>query len=330
MGWWSFQPRMTAAQRRAKAVRAAARLAKNGRKLSPVKIEGRAIAATFWGKAWCDNLESYSDFENRLPRGRTYARNGSVLDLQIEAGKVKAVVSGSEVYNVTIDITAHRSSAWNGLKKRCAGQIGSLVELLQGKLSKGVMDLVTARDGGLFPMPKEIKISCSCPDWAGLCKHAAAVLYGVGARFDHEPELLFKLRKVDHLELITEAGSSAAFAKSSSKGKKVLAESELSDVFGIEFSGNTLPAAETRAIDPPVTKKPRRNVRKTAAAPSANLGETAAAPISATKKPALRRPRNAATVVASQRTADDSPSLRRTTKKAKSVTGKRRRTATAK
>jgi uncharacterized Zn finger protein len=260
MSWWSFKPYVSAAERRAKAARTAARLSKKGRKLSPVKIEGRAIATTFWGKAWCNNLESYSDYENRLPRGRTYARNGSVLDLQIGAGRIKALVSGSDLYNVTIEIAAHPAAAWKELKTRCAGQIGSLVELLQGKLSKGVMDLVSERDGGLFPKPKEIKIHCSCPDWAGLCKHAAAVLYGVGARFDQEPELLFKLRKLDHLELISEAGSSAAFA--SSKGKKVLAENELSDVFGIEFAekgSQSAPDASFAAGAAPIMSRRRKS-----------------------------------------------------------------------
>jgi uncharacterized Zn finger protein len=263
MSWWSYKPYVSAAQRRAKAERAAKKLAKGGRTLSPVKIVGRAMATTFWGKSWCDNLESYSDFENRLPRGRTYARNGSVLDLQIEPGRIKALVSGSELYKVTIDITTHPAAAWKELKSRCAGQIGTLVELLQGKLSKSVMDLVTERDGGLFPKPKEIRIKCSCPDWAGLCKHAAAVLYGVGARFDHEPELLFTLRKVDHLELIGEAGSQADFAKTS-RGKKVLAETELADVFGIELAGSDSQSAQPTEVadsQPKAAKAPGRRAK---------------------------------------------------------------------
>jgi uncharacterized Zn finger protein len=284
MAWWRFKPYVSAAQRRAKAERTAARLSKRGKKLSPVKIAGRAIACTFWGKAWCDNLEAYSDFENRLPRGRTYARNGSVLDLQVEPGRVTALVSGSELYKVTINIAAHPSPAWKALKTRCAGQIGSLVELLQGKLSKGVMDLVTQQDSGLFPKPAEIKIKCSCPDWAGLCKHAAAVLYGVGARLDQEPELLFKLRKVDHLQLIEEAGSPLAFAKPAAKGKKVLNEAELSDVFGIELAPTDSPpatvqtqAAKRRAAKPRVpkaaaaTKRSPRRAQKREAITASNV-----------------------------------------------------------
>src|SRR5262245_10633830 len=205
--WFEFRPYVPVAQRRAQAAREVEKRRKAGKAVSPVVIEGRAIANTFWGKAWCDNLESYSDFENRLPRGRTYVRNGSVVDLQIQPGKVTALVSGSELYEVRVDIATLPSAEWSSIKSRCAGQIGSLVELLQGKLSKGVIEIVTAHNGGLFPRPREIEMSCSCPDWAGMCKHIAAVLYGVGARLDHEPEMLFLLRNVDHQELIEEAVS---------------------------------------------------------------------------------------------------------------------------
>jgi uncharacterized Zn finger protein len=122
----------------------------------------------------------------------------------------------------------------------------------------------------LFPKPAEIDIECSCPDWAGLCKHAAAVLYGVGARLDSEPELLFKLRKVDHLDLITEAGSPASFVKPTAKGKKVLADSELSDVFGIELApSDTHEAATTPSAAAAYgEKRTRRKPARVAAAAS--------------------------------------------------------------
>src|SRR5436190_800139 len=225
--WFEFKPYVPVAKRRAQAAREAEKRRKKGQNISPVVIEGRHIAHTFWGKAWCDNLESYSDFANRLPRGRTYVRNGSVIDLQIAPGKVTALVSGSEIYKVAVDITPLPAGQWAAVKARCAGQIGSLVELLQGKLSKGVIEIITAHNGGLFPKPSEIRMSCSCPDWAGMCKHVAATLYGVGARLDHEPELFFRLRKVDHLELIEEAVSRAAAKPAAKKpaGKKTLADS---------------------------------------------------------------------------------------------------------
>src|SRR5438874_651495 len=174
MAWWGFRPYVSVAKRQANAAREMAKLAKKGRTICPVKLEGREIATTFWGKAWCDNLESYSDFENRLPRGRSYVKNGSVCDLQIEPGKVTALVCGSEVYRIAIKIRRLSPEAWKAIKAQCAGQIGSLIELLQGKLSKAVMEVVTRPDGGLFPKPREIDMDCSCPDWADMCKHVAA------------------------------------------------------------------------------------------------------------------------------------------------------------
>lgn len=232
--WYSFRPYVPASQRRAQAAREIARRRKQGEQVAPVVIEGRKIASTFWGQAWCENLESYSDFANRLPRGRTYVRNGSVVDLQIEAGKVTALVSGSSLYKIAIHIDRLPAADWRNIKQRCAGQIGSLVELLQGRLSQAVMDIVTDRAGGLFPEPGEIEMKCSCPDWAGMCKHLAAVLYGVGARLDQRPELLFTLRGVDHLELIDEALPQAG--KKRGSGKKTLPAGELADVFGIELA----------------------------------------------------------------------------------------------
>ncbi|HET6246693.1 MAG TPA: SWIM zinc finger family protein [Tepidisphaeraceae bacterium] len=238
MGWYDrygdFPAYVSVAERRKKAAKEMERLAKTGRVITPVKIEGKKIAATFWGKAWCENLERYSDLSSRLPRGKTYVRNGSVVDLQIEAGKVTAIVSGSELYDVTIDIKHAPPKLWSCLKNDCSGKIGSLVELLQGKLAQGVMELVTRKEGGLFPKPAEITMKCSCPDYAGMCKHIAAVLYGIGARLDLQPELLFTLRQVDHRELITQAAI-PAIAGTPSSGAATIADSDLADVFGIEL-----------------------------------------------------------------------------------------------
>jgi uncharacterized Zn finger protein len=166
-----------------------------------------ASSRSFWGKAWCDNLERYSDFANRLPRGRTYVSNGSVIDLQIERGRVEALVSGSKIYKVRIDITVAAPARWMAICADCAGSIGSLVELLQGKLSKHVMERVCREADGLFPAPREIKMSCSCRDWAGMCKHVAATLYGVGARLDSQPDLLFRLRGVDREDMVSTVGA---------------------------------------------------------------------------------------------------------------------------
>ncbi len=257
MGWYyDYKPYVSAAERRRKAQREMEKRRKQGHAVSPIVIDGRTIARTFWGKAWCDNLESYSDYENRLPRGRTYVRNGSVVHLEIGPGKIKALVSGSELYKIEISISPLPAAQWNAIKKECAGQIGSLVELLQGRLSKGVMDIVTRRGSGLFPKPSEIALDCSCPDWADMCKHVAAVMYGVGARLDASPELLFVLRKVDHLELIAGAVEGApAGATGKARGKKRIASQDLSDVFGIELAESEAPAQQSKSAAKPRTAK---------------------------------------------------------------------------
>jgi uncharacterized Zn finger protein len=248
---WGYPSYVSVAQRREKALREVQRLGKKGAKLSPVKIAGRNIASTFWGKAWCDNLESYSDFSNRLPRGRSYARNGSVVDLQVESGKVTSLVSGSSLYRITINIRPLETPHWKKIKTQCGSQIGSLVELLQGRLSKSVMEIVTCRSNGLFPSPEEIEMSCSCPDWADMCKHVAATLYGVGSRLDDEPQLLFKLREVDHMELIAQAGRAAENPKRVSR--RTIATNQLANIFDIELEA----PSQTGSSAPP-TKPVRR------------------------------------------------------------------------
>jgi uncharacterized Zn finger protein len=264
MGWYyDYKPYVPVAERRRQAMRELEKRRKKGLPVSPIAIEGRTIARTFWGKAWCDNLESYSDYANRLPRGRTYVRNGSVVHLEIKPGKISAIVSGSELYNVEISISALPDSQWKRVKKECSGQIGSLVELLQGKLSRSVMDVVTRHNEGLFPKPAEIEMKCSCPDWAGMCKHVAAVMYGVGARLDESPDLLFLLRKVDHLELIAGAVDAApAPGKGTPRGKKTIAAGDLADVFGIEMTEPEAPVAAVAIEKAKGPKKPRASAAK--------------------------------------------------------------------
>ena len=173
----AWKPYVSVAERRRKAEKVAAKAAKKGITLTPVSASRGAIAKSFWGRAWCDNLERYSDYSNRLPRGRTYVRNGSVIDLQIGAGEVRAQVVGSSLYKVGIDVAAVPAKQWQAIGAECAASIDSLVELLQGKLSKAVMERICRPGTGLFPAPREIKLSCSCPDWAEMCKHVAGVLY---------------------------------------------------------------------------------------------------------------------------------------------------------
>lgn len=249
MSWnFGFRPYVPVARRQANAVKYAAKLAKKEKRtLAPVAVAGRNIAASFWGQAWCENLEGYSDYENRLPRGRTYVRNGSVIDLQMENGQVKALVSGSEVYRVAVDIKTLPPGAWSRIKQDCARCIDSLIDLLQGRFDEGIMRRLSQRDGGLFPTPKEIKMRCSCPDWAGMCKHVAATLYGVGARLDTAPELLFTLRGVDHLELISQAVDSDNLNRAfQGKADTALRDSDLGAIFGIELDGPDRPQKEAK------------------------------------------------------------------------------------
>jgi uncharacterized Zn finger protein len=242
--YYGWRPYVPVHVRRAKAEREMAKLAKKGQQVAPVHLAGRAIAKTFWGKSWCENLERYSDYSNRLPRGRTYVRNGSVVDLQIATGVVQARVSGSSLYRVEVKVAAVPKARWAALCKDCAAGIDSLVELLQGRLSKGVMERICQQKTGLFPSPSEIEFSCSCPDWASMCKHVAAVLYGVGARFDERPELLFALRKVNEKDLIAGAGKALPLSKKGPAADRVLGGAGLSEMFGIEMAETTTAATK--------------------------------------------------------------------------------------
>ncbi len=257
--WYQWKPYVPVAARRNQARREMDKLRKKGQVVSPVVIEGRTIARTFWGKAWCENLERYSDFENRLPRGRTYVRNGSVLDLQIAPAEVKALVSGSSIYKVTIKVSAVPKARWSSICRDCAGGIDSLVELLQGRFSKGVMERMCRDKTGLFPAPTEIQFSCSCPDWASMCKHVAAVFYGIGARLDQAPQLLFGLRKVDEKDLIAEAGRAIPLSRTGPAAGKLLAADGLSELFGLDM--DTAPdASNVTAAAAPKRRGRRREV----------------------------------------------------------------------
>ena len=274
MSGYGWAPYVPVAERRRKAERAMEKQRKKGQQVSPVIITGRAIAATFWGKAWCENLEHYSDYANRLPRGRTYVRNGSVIDLQIEPGKVQAQVSGSHIYSVKVIVKPVPGAHWKALCQECGGAVASLVELLQGRFSKGVMERLCRQGAGLFPAPKEIQFSCSCPDGAYMCKHVAAVLYGIGARFDTAPELLFTLRGVEGRDLLAHAAAGVVVAVPEAAAHKVLAEDDLSALFGLDLAAPQAPAPQKRtrkvqasvasAVDAPKVSKAKPHLAGTA------------------------------------------------------------------
>lgn len=237
--YYGWGPYVSVAERKRRAAREVEKLRKKGRLAAPVTVEGRTIARTFWGKAWCDNLERYSDFANRLPRGRSYVRNGLVIDLDIAGGGVKALVSGSRIYEVAVKVTPVTKARWRSICQDCAGGIDSLVELLQGRFSKGVMERVCRQKTGLFPSPDEIEFSCSCPDWATLCKHVAAVLYSIGARLDKQPELLFRLHQVDQNQLIAKAGMEFPLTRKQPNAERILGRDDLSELFGLDLVRDT-------------------------------------------------------------------------------------------
>ena len=273
-----YYPRYVPAAERKQAAQAKLKkLMAKGEKLSPVVIEGRAIAKTFWGKAWCDNVESYHDYESRLPRGRSYVRQGAVIDLQIEKGRITAKVQGSELYEINISIKELPGEKWERIKKSCAGKIASLIDLIQGKLSPEIIALLCRKDEGLFPSPKEIKLICNCPDWADLCKHLAAVLYGVGARLDAQPELFFLLRGVDQNELF-----SADFANdlADSGTASAISGGDLGSIFGIELDNLDtdiagMPDEAAVAEAPKKRGRPAKSAKPEKAKPASSRAKTA-------------------------------------------------------
>jgi uncharacterized Zn finger protein len=265
--YYDDNPYVSVTARRARAALELAKLEKKGRRVSPVAVEGRKIASTFWGEAWCANLERYSDYANRLPRGRSYVRNGSVVDLQIATGSVMALVSGSRMYEVRVSIAPVSKACWTAVCRDCSGAIDSLVELLQGRFSDAVMARLCEEKTGLFPSPQEILFTCSCPDWASMCKHVAAVLYGIGARLDRQPEMLFTLRKVDQQDLIAGAGSNLATMSKAPSTARVLPGNNLAELFGIEIgpvndstkvAGSLVAAKPKKASSPQRQRKPTR------------------------------------------------------------------------
>ncbi|MEG0143100.1 MAG: helix-turn-helix domain-containing protein [Akkermansia sp.] len=243
--YWG-KPYISASEKKKNNEKLVKKLAKKHKDLKPVIIEGTKIAKTFWGKAWCKNIESYQDYSNRLPRGRSYVRSGAVIDLQITTGLISALVSGNRKtpYQITIKIAPLKKSRWMTLKQKCTGKISSLLALAQGTLSDDILQAFCDPKEGLFPSPNEIETNCSCPDWADLCKHLAAVLYAIGARLDEEPNLFFVLRDIDENELV-----GAQVVETLTEGVTAgIATDALSDVFGMEFDtlDDILPTKELK------------------------------------------------------------------------------------
>jgi uncharacterized Zn finger protein len=247
-----YLPRpVSAAARRAKAAKSLAKIKKNKTDVQPVIIEGNKIAKSWWGKAWCENLERYADYENRIGRGRSYVRQGTVIDLKINAGRVTALVQGSasSPYEVTVNFAPVKPAAWKKIQQASAGKIASLSTLLRGEFPHELSEIFTMKGAGLFPAPGEIRFDCSCPDWASMCKHVAAVLYGIGARLDHDPALFFTLRQIDIQELVSRAvdlQSESMISKAGRKTKRVMNNVDISAVFGIATESPAKPVKKEK------------------------------------------------------------------------------------
>jgi uncharacterized Zn finger protein len=281
MAYWGFPRYVPVAEKRAKAEKKLAALRKRHGNVSPVFIEGSALAHTWWGKSWNRNLERYADYSNRIGRGRSYVRHGAVLDLQIGAGEVRALVQGSQAdpYSVSVTIRGMNRDTWKHIQGTCQGRLGSLAELLAGRLPEDLADLFMEKGRGLFPSPAEIRFDCSCPDWASMCKHVAATLYGIGARLDEDPLLFFTLRKLDVESLLSEvvtAKTSEWIARSRHKSSRVLEDTDISGVFGIEVDDTSQEPARPGRRPPPKrpAERPARVLLRTGRAPRGSGPDT--------------------------------------------------------
>ncbi len=263
--------------------------ARLGRTPTPVCGEGRKLAKTFWGLAWCRNLEHYQDYSNRLPRGRTYLRQGKVLDVDITRGRITGLVLGSSIYEQQIEIAAVDQERWDAIRGRCTGKLSSAIELLEGRLPDEVMSAVTKPGSGLFPAPREIRMRCSCPDWASMCKHLAALLYGVGLRLDARPELLFTLRGVSHDELVGGAG----LASPSSDARRIPA-AELAEIFGVliddQLTSRAKPAKKSAAKKSSSKKSAAKKSSSKKSAAKKSSSKKSAAKKSSSKKSTPSKP----------------------------------------
>ena len=238
MSYYGFAPYVSVAEKKAKSLKALDKLKAKNKDLEPITIEGRTLAKSWWGKAWNQNLESYADYSNRIARGRSYVRNNAVLDLKITKAEVKALVQGSsrKPYTITIQIDKLSKEKWNKVIALCNRRIDTLEQLVGGNFPKELEALFKERNYGLFPAPKEIHFDCSCPDWASMCKHVAAVLYGIGSRLDADPKLFFELREIDSMELVKKSMEKRLdnmLKNADKKSERKIADKDVFDLFGI-------------------------------------------------------------------------------------------------
>jgi len=315
VGYWGFAPYVTVAEKRAKAARKLEQLKKKNNAIRPILIEGRAIARTWWGKSWNNNLERYADYSNRIGRGRSYVRHGAVLDLQIAPGGVRSLVQGSrsKPYSVDVKIKAIKKKIWQEIKSGCEGKLESIQELLGGKFPKALGEIFMAQGQGLFPTPREIEFNCSCPDWAYMCKHVAATLYGVGARLDEDPTLFFILRKVKQDDLIAQAireGSRKLLKKAKKKSKRVIADTDLSEMFGIDIDEKANLEIQSSSLQKG-TRAGKKPAKKTKKVSRPKTGVKTKKAMTVSKK---RKPKKTASRVVSKKPLKSAKPIRRKTK----------------
>ena len=191
---------------------------------------------------WCRHMETLSDYENRLPRGKEYFTKGRVRRLNITPGHIVARVNGSREYRVSINIDKFikldnpRGASNKVINKQYPGNINSMLEHLLAKES-GLTIAMTNQSNILFPTPEEIHFSCNCPDRAEMCKHVAATLYGVGDQLAEQPGLLFSLRNVEPFKLSEDEGilpTGGGF----DDGSEILDDRQLCDIFDIDIESN--------------------------------------------------------------------------------------------
>lgn len=266
----AYPPYVPVAQRRAKAEKQLQQMQKKNPHLKPVVLAGNSLASTWWGKSWNSNLERYADYSNRIGRGRSYVRNRAVLDLQITSGKATALVQGSmsQPYKIAITIGTLSAGNWSSIRQTCEGRLDSLSELLAGKFPQALKDLFFEKGAGLFPAPHDIHFDCSCPDWASMCKHVAAALYGVGARLDEDAALFFTLRGINIDDLITQTLTDTAqtlLGKAERQSQNILQDVDLGDVFGIQLDDIAVSLPDLPAVRRTTARKQTSSARQTAA-----------------------------------------------------------------
>ena len=238
MSYDDFPTYVSVGEKKAKAAKSLEKLKKKNGDIEPVIIDGRTLAKSWWGKAWNLNLESYADYENRIGRGKSYVRNHAVLDLKISGGKVAAKVQGTRVrpYDVEVVIDPLNHANWQKILELCNRRIDTLEQLTEGKFPKELAIIFTDKKYDMFPSPREIHFDCSCPDWAYMCKHVAATLYGIGARFDQNPMLFFELRGINGQELIRKSVEQKVESMLKNAGRKSdreILEQDVADIFGL-------------------------------------------------------------------------------------------------